>query len=106
MAVSVSVTADLGSQGGYQVMKVVAITMDSSYATGGESVTAAACKMGKIDTLLPIAHAGYVPVWDSANSKILAYWVDTTVDGDALAEVTATTDLSAVVFPAIVIGKP
>lgn len=83
-------------------------TLDNSYATGGEAVT--------LDGVVDISNCaifiqqrapltgGYNFVLDRTNSKLLVFWVDTTVDGAAMSEVASTTDLSAVVVDIIVIG--
>lgn len=76
--------------------------IDTSYATGGISMTAALCGMSALDVLIPIP-AGAVPtwscVWDYTNNKILVY---TTADG---AEVVAVVDLTTGPIYAIVIGS-
>jgi hypothetical protein len=75
------------------------ITFDSSYPTGGEAVTLAQLGLTRLDWLSVETTDGYVPAWDGSTSapKVKLFWVDTTTDGAPLAEVTATTDASAVV---------
>ncbi|HEY7822294.1 MAG TPA: hypothetical protein VIG24_05655 [Acidimicrobiia bacterium] len=75
------------------------VTFDSSYPTGGEAVTLAQLGLTRLDWLSVETTDGYVPAWDGSTSapKIKLFWVDTTVDGAPLAEVTAATDASAVV---------
>lgn len=76
------------------------ITFDSSYAgSGGESVTLASLGLQEVYDLNLSGDDGYVLQWDRSTTspKVIAYWVDTTVDGAPMAEVTATTNLSAVV---------
>lgn len=79
------------------IIKVV----DTEYATGGISMTAALCGFDTIEMLIPIP-AGAVPtwscVWDYTNNMILVY---TTADG---AEVVALTDLTTGPIYALVIG--
>lgn len=72
------------------------VTFDSSYPTGGEAISAADLGLNKIDFVVATA-PGYVLNYLASTGKLLAYWVDTTVDGAAMAEVANTTDLSAVV---------
>lgn len=76
--------------------------VDTSYATGGISMTAALCGMSALDVLIPIP-AGAVTtwscVWDYTNNKILVY---TTADG---AEVVATTDLTTGPIYVLAIGS-
>lgn len=77
---------------GYEV--VAAVTFDTDYASsGGETLDAHA------DLLLPpeatvvasscTPASGFTFWYDSANDKIVAYWVDTSTDGAPQAEVTA-----------------
>jgi hypothetical protein len=75
------------------------VTFDSSYPTGGEAVTLAQLGLTRLDWLSVETTDGYVPAWDGSTSspKIKLFWVDTTTDGAALAQVPSTTDVSAVV---------
>ena len=75
------------------------LTFDSSYPTGGEAVSLTELGLSLLTDLDLDGDDGYVLRWDRSQTspKILAYWVDTSVDGAALAEVTAATDLSAVI---------
>jgi len=80
------------------------ITMDSSYPTGGESLASLfATYLSSVVHLQAGLNGGYVPEWDSANGKLLVF--EAGADGAALDEVADTTDLSAVVFPVMVMGK-
>lgn len=92
-----------GVAGLKQVHKIV--TMDASYvATGGEPLTAA--QLGLTTVLFAVVEpkGGYVFSYDIAAAKITAYWVDTSVDGAAMAEVVATTDLSTIAPRIMAIG--
>lgn len=73
------------------------ILFDSSYPTGGEVVTPANFGLYALTALEVRSAAGFVFEWNRSTTapKILAYWVDTTVDGAAMAEVVNTTDISA-----------
>lgn len=107
MAATVAIVDRLGRTGNQEHTNRVTITMDSSYPTGGEAITAADCGLSSITGVtFEGAKGGAVPDWDQANLKVLVYWVDTTVDGALMAEVTATTDLSSIVFRARVSGRP
>lgn len=64
------------------------ITFDSSYATGGESLTPAALGLVNVDVVLATGSGGYVFKYDKANQKLLAF--------TGGSEVSSTTDLSAV----------
>lgn len=94
MAVSVSdVTPNLAGKR----LSLAKITFDSSYPSGGEAVTAADFGLTYLENVVPLgAPDGFSFEYDVANSKLLAYWVDTSVDGAAQAQVANTTDLSAV----------
>jgi hypothetical protein len=57
---------------GTKIQNIVDITLDASYSTGGEAVTANGCGLGTIAHLVPATTTGgYVPAWDQANSKLL-----------------------------------
>lgn len=82
------------------------ITFDSSYPTGGEAL--ALTTLGLARHLREIrfseVSAGYQLEYDRTNEKVKAYWVDTTVDGAAMAEVANTTDLSTLTAKVVAIG--
>lgn len=84
------------------------ITMDSSYPTGGESLASLfATYLSSVTDVMPLPAGGYVPEFDSANNKLLAYYADYDAGADgALIQVANAVDLSAVIFPVIVRGKP
>jgi hypothetical protein len=98
MAASVAVTYGPEVPGNRKVVHGT-VTFDSSYPTGGEAVSLANLGLNRLDWLETLTTDGYVPAWDGSVSapKIKLFWVDTTVDGAALAEVASTTDASAVV---------
>lgn len=63
---------------GNKRFKFVETTFDSSYPTGGESITAADFDLTSIDAVVVlgasgVAAAGRFFQWDRANSKLLAY---------------------------------
>ncbi len=78
-------------------MVVTTVTFDSSYATGGESLTPADLGFGRIDFLSTATDGNYLIVWDKANNKLKAYTA-------AGAEVTAATNLSAIAIRILAIG--
>lgn len=83
----------------------IAVTFDSSYATGGETFSAAAAAgLTVVEEVRVDPSGGYVGQYIPSTGKILVRWVDTTVDGAALAEVASTTNLSAVTFNVVVTG--
>jgi hypothetical protein len=75
------------------------VTFDSSYPTGGEAISLVSLGLDRLDFLWAVTTDGYVPAWDGSTTapKIELFWVDTTTDGAALAEVTSTTNVSTVV---------
>jgi hypothetical protein len=100
MAATVTLSENPVNFGGGMLFVTGTITMDSSYPTGGEAVTPGQFKGGAIRRLmLSASTTGIVPAWDATNSKVMAFWVDTTTDGAALAEVVNTTDIATAVFP-------
>lgn len=89
---AVTTTLDSGQKGrfysGSEAVRRGTINLGSSYATNGNAVTAAICKLRSLDALVITPSGGLVPEWDKANAKIKLYWVDTSVDGAPMAEVT------------------
>lgn len=69
------------------------VTMDNSYASGGEAIDATG-DLG-YDTMV-FESSTVVLQWDKANQKVVAYWGNAGT-ASVLPEVTATTDLSTVV---------
>lgn len=87
------------------VMKVVQVTFDSSYAAGGESLTATDVGFASIVAVFAGSASGYVFSYDTANQKLLAYRGDWDNAADApLAEVANAVDLSAVTVRALIVG--
>lgn len=88
-------------------MHIFKVTFDSSYPTGGEPLTAADLGFSDHATNLNVLGfaGGYTLNYDAANAKLMAFWVDTTVDGAAMAEVANTTNLSAVTALVLAFGK-
>lgn len=78
---------------------------DTSYPAGGYTFTANSLGVDKIDALILNPVSGYIPVYNFLTGKLQFFWVDTTVDGFPMVEVTAATNLSTVYAGGIVIGK-
>lgn len=76
-------------------MHVYTLAFDDAYPTGGEAVAPGDVGLTRIDDALIAPTAGFVFQWDRANLKVKAYWVDTSTDGAAMAEVVDTTDINA-----------
>jgi len=90
------------------VFKIVDVTFDSSYATGGEAIAAADVELDRIDAIIPgplVKSDGsdaYHCEYDPANAKLLAYR-DTSTN-TTLTQVPNTTNLSAYTTRCLVIG--
>jgi hypothetical protein len=105
MAISVSEKVVFATAG-RQTLVMGKITMDSSYPTNGEAVTAADFGFKRLNHVLcGASETGYVFAFDDSASKIKAF--EAGADGAALDEVANTTDLSAshFVFLASGIGR-
>jgi hypothetical protein len=71
MAVTAVVTENLGNMGN-KAARIVTVTFDNSYAAGGEAITANACGLSTISTLVPLnTTGGYKPAWDQTNLKLM-----------------------------------
>lgn len=94
MAASVSITTGPEVPGNRKMVSGV-ITLDNSYATGGEAVTLAQLGLSRLDFLCLTAGIGYLPTWDGSTTapKVLVY--RQTAATGAFAEVPSTTDMSA-----------
>lgn len=106
MAATVARITEPRNVGGGVVETLHTVTLDSSYATGGEAVSANSLGLGTVIHASVGCNAGYVGEYDISNAKLKAYWVDTTTDGAPMAEVATTTDLGSVVFRVRAVGRP
>jgi hypothetical protein len=107
MALSVSLTGDWMTSVGNRRQTHGTITLDSSYATGGETLAAADVGLGVLDSLqLNQGEDGYVFHWDKSNGKVMAFYGDNDAGADGvLAQVASTVDLSAVVIEFVATGS-
>lgn len=105
MAASVSIVTGPEVPGNRKFVTAT-VTFDSSYATGGEAITLGSLGLNRLDFIWAVTQDGYVPAWDGSTTapKVKLFWVDTTTDGAALAEVPSTTDVSAVVVRIFAFG--
>lgn len=105
-----TVTPDVGHNTNYSLnsflarggkFQVGALAFDSSYPTGGESVS-----FGFSPTIVLLQPAsGYVFEYDADNGKVLAYYADYDAGADgALIQVADETDLDAVSTVYLAIG--
>jgi len=105
MAASVSIVTGPEVPGNRKFVTAT-VTFDSSYATGGEAITLSSLGLDRLDFIWAVTQDGYVPAWDGSTTapKIKLFWVDTTTDGAALAEVPSTTNVSTVVVRIFAFG--
>ena len=105
MAASVSIATGPEVPGNRKIV-IGTVTFDSSYPTGGEAISLVDLGLTRLDTLFVAPNGGYMPTWNASTTapKIKMFWVDTTTDGAALAEVPSTTDVSAVVVRIFAFG--
>ena len=81
------------------------ITFDSSYPTGGESVTFPGITTGEIGIVLIQNKGGYSFSFDKTNSKVLAYYDELSAGTDGVQiQVASSVDLSAVTADFAVFG--
>lgn len=73
------------------------ITLDTTYPTGGESITPNALGLGTIEAgYVPGTVDGYLFQWDNSANKLQAFYCDYDAGADgALIEVTTGADISA-----------
>lgn len=96
------VTQEPRSSDGYYYRTVYTVAWDSSYPTGGESLTPGDC--GLVSSISDGEYwieawpsKGYVPEYDKANKKMKLYWANYPgAAAGALVEVTNATDVSAI----------
>lgn len=111
---AVTVTANYPERIGRKKVVTGTITFDSSYPTGGESVTVAQLGLTQLQNLevrpgLGSSTTGYVPVWATGRSvtspavQVLMGDNNNASDGP-LIEVANTTDLSALVVDFVATG--
>lgn len=105
MAASVSVVTGPEVPGNRKFV-TADVTFDSSYATGGEAISVSSLGLTRLDFMWVSPDDGYLAQWDGSLTapKIKLFWVDTTVDGAAMAEVASTTDVSAVAVKVFAFG--
>ncbi len=103
MALTVALTAteSMGSVTG----KIMRLTPDASYPTGGYTFSASTAGLNRLYGVAFLAvAAGYIPQWDRTNGKIKLYWTGAGLSA-AVAEVTNATNASACVMEVLALGK-
>lgn len=92
-------------------IRLVEVTLDSSYPTGGEALTAADLALQQIDAVFTTGgEDGWLVTWDQSALKLIAYGTGTaTATAGAniaqLGEAPSAADLSAVNVFCLVIGR-
>lgn len=94
---------DTAVQGNQQV-KTVQMFFDTSYPTGGYTLTPAMLGLSKVTFATPALAIGFATntlafavIWNNVTNKVQVYWTGGTV-GTAFAEVTAATNLTAAIL--------
>ena len=107
MALTIAVpgnASDMAGVPGNNKYVIKTATFDSSYATGGETLTATTLGLESIHFIaLSMENSGYVAQYDYTNSKIVLY--EAGADGAILDEVGNTTNVSAVVVRVLAFGR-
>ena len=107
MALTITVpgnASDMTGVPGNNKYVIKTCTFDSSYATGGEALTATTLGLEQIHIIvLSMENSGYVPQYDYTNSKIALY--EAGADAAILDEVANTTDVSAVKVRVLAFGR-
>ena len=99
MALTVNVVARRKLMNGYEM--IADVEFDDSYATGGLALGPSDVGLRVIDFVNAPASGGYVFEYDYAAQKLKALVCD---DGNPMAEVSASTDLSSVKTRVMVVG--
>lgn len=92
-------------------VRFATVTLDSSYASGGEALTASDFGLYDILAVFPAGGANTAVWYDSANKKLLTYKTNTstntntTITDIGLLAVPTGTDLSGIVIQVLVIGN-
>lgn len=103
MAASVSIVTGPEVPGNRKFVTAT-VTFDSSYATGGEAITASSLGLDRLDFIWAVTQDGYIPSWNGSTTapKIKLFESLTTANG--LQEVASTTNVSTVVVRIFAFG--
>lgn len=91
-------------------IRYATITLDSSYASGGEAVSADQFGLYSLDAVFPAGAPGVSMSVDSTGLKIVTYGTNTTTQTTTslatvgLTQIPSATDLSALAFKVLVVG--
>lgn len=102
---AISTSQVFTNKAGKKRQVVTNVTLDNSYPTGGEAITAVQLGLSRVDTVICTTNTGHVAQYDKANAKIKMYYADYDAVADgALIEVANATDLSSVVVTCTAYG--
>lgn len=102
---AISASQVFTTKAGKKRMVATEVTLDSSYPTGGEAITAAQLGLSRVDAVMCSTNTGHVAQYDKTNAKIKMYYADYDAVADgALIQVPNTTDLSAVTVLCLAFG--
>lgn len=94
---------------GRQRVRIVTVTFDSSYATGGEDLTPANVGLAEIafvDTSPDSASAaGYIAQYNYSTKKLQLFVEEAVAAGGPLVELANATDVSTVKVRCLIIGR-
>lgn len=95
------------SQGPVEVLsfRVISVTGDTSYPTGGYPLGLTECDMKRIISVEPIVQVGHIIEWNRATSKLLFYKNSATPTSNQMVEVTAATNMTGIVVEVLVLGE-
>ena len=107
MALAITVpgnASDMTGVPGNNKYVIKTCTFDSSYATGGEALTATTLGLESLHFIaLSMEKSGYVAQYDYSDEKVVLY--EAGADGAILDEVANTTDVSAVAVRILAFGR-
>ena len=108
MALTITVpgnASDMAGVPGNNKYVIKRIKFDSSYATGGESLTATQLGLESIHmVIVDVEDSGFVGQYDYSGSKVALYSAGADAE-DGLDEVANTTDMSAVYARILAFGR-
>jgi hypothetical protein len=85
--------------------RVISVTGDSSYPTGGYALSLTECDMKRIVSVEPIVQSGHIVEWSRSTGKLLFYKNQATANSNPMVEVTAATNLTGVTVEVLVLGE-
>jgi hypothetical protein len=86
--------------------RVITVTGDTSYPTGGYALGLTETDMKRIISVEPIVQLGHIVEWNRATQKLLLYRNSATPTSNPLTEVAAATNLASISVEVLVLGEP